>query len=495
MKPASTFTLGEGQPLSDPAVSTTLPTFGGGGLVPLQDTLLLETLAHFNRERIPERVVHAKAAGAWGEFEVTNDISHLTGAKFLQGVGKKTPVLCRISTTGGEKGSPDTVRDVRGFSVKFYTEEGNHDIVGNHVPVFFVRDPVKFPSVNRSHKKHPQSNTPDGNMFWDFHVHNPESVHALVHLFGSRGIPASVRRITGFGVHTFKLVAPDGSFKYCKFHLRPLQGVGNVSSNEATRLAGVNPDFHTQELFHGISRGDYPSWGLYIQVMDPEQAERHGLAMFDITKVWHHKDFPLIPVGKMTLNKNPTNYFAEIEQAAFSPSNMVPGITSSPDPMLQARMFAYPDAQRYRLGANYQHLPPNKPIVPVNAPYQRDGAATITPNYGAAPSYVRNGSTPHGIRSESVSTAQAVRHDEWLRGGAALGLNEIPDTEDDYVQPRELWRRVFDDAERRLWVSNVAGSLEGVSDDLKRGVIEMFGRVDSEMGSMLVAEVKETARL
>lgn len=238
------FTLAEGQPIPNPGASINLPTFGGGGLITLSDTLLLETLAHFNRERIPERVVHAKAAGALGEFEVTNDISHLTAAKFLNGVGKKTPILFRLSTTGGEKGSADTVRDVRGFSVKFFTEEGNHDIVGNHVPAFFIRDPVLFPSLNRSHKKHPQTNRPDETMFWDFHVHHHESTHALFHLFGSRGVPASVRRVTGFGVHTFKLIAPDNSFKYCKFHFRPVQGVANMSPAEAAQIAGLNPDYH-----------------------------------------------------------------------------------------------------------------------------------------------------------------------------------------------------------------------------------------------------------
>ncbi|RFU27762.1 hypothetical protein B7463_g8571, partial [Scytalidium lignicola] len=393
------FSLAEGQPIPNPAVSITLPTFGGGGLVTLQDTNLLETLAHFNRERIPERVVHAKAVGAWGEFELTNDISHLTTAKFLNSVGKKTSVLFRVSTTGGEKGSADTVRDVRGFSVKFFTEEGNHDIVGNHVPAFFIRDPVQFPSLNRSHKKHPQTNRHDDTMFWDFHVHHPESTHALLHLFGSRGIPASVRRITGFGVHTFKLVAPDGSFKYCKFHFRPARGSANISSSEATRLASINPDYHNQDMFDAISRKDYPVWHLYIQIMEPEQAENYGLAVFDITKVWPHKDFPLIP---------PNNYFAEIEQAAFSPSNMVPGIAPSPDPMLQARMFAYPDAQRYRLGANYTQLPSNRPVAPVYAPYERDGMATMTNNYNGAPNYVRSIFTP-AIRSKS---AQEIRHEE-----------------------------------------------------------------------------------
>ncbi|KKK12054.1 putative catalase [Aspergillus rambellii] len=485
------FTLAEGQPVPDPAVSMTLPTIGGGGLVTLGDTLLLETLAHFNRERIPERVVHAKAAGAWGEFEVTNDISHLTTAKFLNGIGKKTPLLFRLSTTGGEKGSADTVRDVRGFSVKFYTEEGNHDIVGNHIPVFFVRDPVRFPSLNRSHKKHPSTNQVDMNMFWDFHTNQPESVHALMHLFGSRGLPASVRRVTGFGVHTFKLIAPDGSWNYCKFHFRPEQGVSNLSPREAQLLAGSNGDFHNMDLWNAIQRGDFPTWKLYIQVMQPNQAKLYGLTVFDITKVWPHKEFPLIEVGRMTLNKNPGNYFAEIEQAAFSPSNMVPGIAASPDPMLQARMFAYPDAQRYRLGTNYTHLPPNRPIVPVYTPYERDGAATITANYGGEPSYVRSTLTP-GVQSQTV---QQVRHTEWLEAGGVLGLNEIAVTEDDFLQPRDLWKRVFDHPERQVFVANVSDSLAGVLPNLKEDVIGMFSKVDPEIGQLIRAKLSNTARL
>ncbi|KAI9040353.1 catalase [Aspergillus affinis] len=479
------------QPLPDPSVAQTLPTYGGGGLTTLGDTLLIETLTHFNRERIPERVVHAKAAGAWGEFEVTNDISHLTCAKFMNGVGKKTPVLFRLSTTGGEKGSADTVRDVRGFSVKFYTEEGNHDIVGNHVPVFFVRDPVRFPSLNRSHKKHPATNRPDWGMFWDFHANQPESVHTLMHLFGSRGIPDSIRRVTGFGVHTFKLVGADGKFRYCKFHFRPVTPMTNMKPDDATRMAGANPEFHTQDLWDAIARGEHPAWKLYVQVMEPEQAETYGRAVFDITKIWPHKDFPLIEVGQMTLNKNPGNFFAEIEQAAFSPSNMVPGVAMTPDPMLQARMFAYPDAQRYRLGANYTQLPSNRPVCPVYAPFERDGKMTMTNNYNGDPNYVRSTLTP-GVRTQTV---QEVRHNEFLRSGGVLGLNETPVDDEDFVQPRELWTKVFDETERRKWIANVSETLESVPPQIRDATIAMFSRVDPRIGQMIEAKLKGTARL
>ncbi|KAJ5433603.1 uncharacterized protein N7458_012759 [Penicillium daleae] len=471
--PSPHFTLAEGQPVSDPATSMTLPTLGGGGLTTLGDTLLIETLTHFNRERIPERVVHAKAAGAWGEFEVTNDVSSLTSAKFLNGVGKKTRVLFRLSTTGGEKGSADTVRDVRGFSVKFFTEEGNHDIVGNHIPVFFVRDPIRFPSLNRSHKRHPSTNRPDWTMFWDFHVNQPESVHALMHLFGSRGIPNSIRRVTGFGVHTFKMVTADGRFHYCKFHFRPVDNITHFSKEEATRMAGVNPDFHNQDLWCAIFRGHFPVWKLYVQVMEPEQAETYGRGLFDITKVWSHKEFPLIEVGKMTLNKNPENYFAEIEQAAFSPSNMVPGIAMTPDPMLQAPP------------------PPNRAICPVYAPYERDGMSVHTRNYGGDPNYVRSTLSP-GIPSQVISD---VRHTEPIERSAVLGKNEIAVDDEDYVQSRELWNRVFDESERRQWVENVSETLEAVPPELKQAVIAMFGKVDPSIRQLMAAKGKETSHL
>ncbi|KAH7134486.1 catalase-like domain-containing protein [Dactylonectria estremocensis] len=482
------YTLAEGQPIRDPAVSTTLPVFGGGGITTLGDTLLLETLAHFNRERIPERVVHAKAVGAWGEFEVTNkDISKLTCAKFLDTVGKKTPVLFRLSTTGGEKGSADTIRDVRGFSVKFYTEEGNHDIVGNHIPVFFVRDPIRFPSLNRSHKKHPATNRPDWTMFWDFHVNQPESVHSLMHLFGSRGLPNSIRRVTGFGVHTFKLVDNNGNFRYCKFHFRPEGGSTHFSSSEeAERLAGSNADYHHEDLWEAIARAEYPVWKLYVQVMEPERAEKFGRALFDITKVWSHKDFPLVEVGKLTLNKNPSNWFAEIEQAAFSPSNMVPGIAMTPDPMLQARMFAYPDAQRYRLGVNYTQLPSNRPICPVYAPYERDGI-TVTKNYGGDPNYVRSTLSP-GVSAQSITQ---IRHLERISPAATLGLNEIPVDDEDYVQPRDLWRRVFDEKEKAGWISTTTGTLRDVPAPLREAVVAMFSKVDPTIGQLMMAKFKE----
>ncbi|KGO78083.1 Catalase, mono-functional, heme-containing [Penicillium italicum] len=287
------------------------------------------------------------------------------------------------------------------------------------------------------------------------------------------------------------MVSADGGFRYCKFHFRPTQKITTFSGQEATRMAGANADFHTQDLWDAIARGELPAWKLYVQVMEPEQAETYGRALFDITKVWPHKDFPLIEVGQMTLNKNPENYFAEIEQAAFSPSNMVPGFAMTPDPMLQARMFAYPDAQRYRLGVNYTQLPPNRAICPVYAPYERDGMGTITRNYGGDPNYVRNSLGP-GIPSQTVSN---VRHTERILRNAVLGHNEILVDDEDFVQPRDLWNRVFDEAERRQWVANVSETLEELPDQLKDAVSAMFSKVDPRIGQLLEAKAKNSSRL
>jgi catalase len=336
---------------------------------------------------ISVRTVHAKAAGAWGEFEVTHDITDITSAAFLSEVGKKTKVLARLSTVAGEKGSSDTVRDIRGWAVKFYTDEGNYDIVGNDLPVFFIRDPVKFPSLNRSHKKHPQTNVPDSSMFWDFHNNNQEGIHCLMQLFGQRGVPASLRHINGYGVHTFKFGRPeDGTFKYVKIHFKPDAGNQTLEAAEAVRLAGVEPDYHVKDMYNAIEKGDFPTWTMYLQIMDPKEAETYRWNIFDATMIWPHKDYPLVPVGKLTLNKNPANHFQDIELAAFSPSTMVPGIGPSADIMLQARMFSYPDAARYRVGPNYQQLPPNKAKY-VYSPYQRDGPMRMDGNYGGEPDY------------------------------------------------------------------------------------------------------------
>ncbi|KAH8668125.1 catalase [Tricladium varicosporioides] len=488
-KTSPTYTLAEGAPIarSDTAVQIRQ---NGGGLLLLQDTQLIETLAHFARERIPERVVHAKAAGAFGTFEVTHDISDITSAKFLNGVGKKTPALARISTVGGEKGSADTVRDVRGWAIKFYTEEGNQDWVFNNTPVFFIRDPIKFPSLNRSHKRHPQTNLQDATMFWDYHNNNPEGLHQLMILFSDRGTPYSLRHTSAFSGHTYKFSTAT-SFNYVKIHLLTNQGIKNFTSAEATKLAGEEPDHNTKDLFDSIEKGEYPSWTAYVQVMSKEQAEGYKWNIFDMTKVWPHADFPLRPFGKLTLNKNPSNYFRDIEQAAFSPSTMVPGILPSADPILQARMFSYPDAARYRLGTNYQLLPSNHALSPIYSPYQRDGFANFSENYGPDPNYVNSGLRPLAKPVHAFGN-EGKNHDEWA-GQVASWTSEMNDV--DFEQPRALWGVFGRTGQRGAFVANVSDNLKEAIPRVRADAIKIFSRVDEEMGRLIEERVEKDLKV
>jgi catalase len=358
--PTNLYTLAEGAPLPRNDTAVQVRNKHGGGLVLLQDTQLIETQAHFSRERIPERVVHAKAIGARGYFQVTHDISDITDADFFNGIGKKTEVLTRISTVGPESGSADTIRDVHGCGIKFKTNQGNNDWVFNNIPVFFVRDPIKFPSLNRSHKRHPATHSTDADMFWDFHVNAPESVHALMFLFSDRGTPASLRNINAYSGHTYKFTKKHGSFHYVKIQIHADTGFKTHTAAEATRLAGTDPDSLTLDMYNAIEAGNYPTYTVSIQTIQPgPDVASCPVNIFDMTKVWPHAQYPAPPDRQARLDRNPVNYFAEIEQAAFSPSTMVPGIEPSADPMLQARMFAYSDAARYRLGVNYQMLPTN----------------------------------------------------------------------------------------------------------------------------------------
>ena len=438
------YTLAEGTPLPHNDTTSQLRSGHGGGLSLLQDTQLIETLAHFARERIPERVVHAKAAGARGYFELTHDVSDLTSAAFLTGaIGKRTELLTRISTVGPERGSADTLRDFRGWAIKMKTEEGNQDWVFNNQPVFFVRDPIKFPSLNRSHKRHPTTNAPNADMFWDFHINNQESIHALMFLFSDRGLPSTLRHMNGYSGHTYTLTKPDGSYNYIKIHLISDQGVHYLTNSEATPLAGTKPDLHVLDLYNAIDAGNYPSWTVYFQVVHPKDLSSCPVNIFDMTKVLPHGLFPLRPVGKIVFNRNPTNYFAEIEQAAFSPSNMVPGFGPSEDPMLQARMFAYPDAARYRLGVNYQFLPTNAAKNPVYCPTERDGLMNFTANYGGDPNYVRTKIKPvrfkHADEEHTAKRSETVeRIDvEWAPRITPFFTTEV--TEEDFDQARKLW--------------------------------------------------------
>ncbi|KAH7626030.1 catalase-like domain-containing protein [Sordaria sp. MPI-SDFR-AT-0083] len=445
---APVYTLAEGCPVQDPSAATVLRGSKPRGRAPslLEDTRLIETLAHFPRERIPERVVHAKAAGAWGEFECTEDVSDFTSVNFLN-----------------KKGSSDTVRDIRGFALKFFTEEGNWDFVGNDLPVFFIRDPVKFPSLNRSHKRHPQTNVPDSTMFWDFHNNNQEGVHCLMQLFGGHGIPVSLRNVNGFGNHTYKFgKSEDGTFKYVKIHFKPQDGIKNLESDEALRLAGEEPDYHIKDMYNTIELGDYPVWTMYFQVMDPKDAETYRYNIFDITQTWPQRDYPLRPIGKLTLNKNPENHFQDVEQAAFSPSTMVPGIGPSADPMLQARMFSYPDAAHYRVGPNYQQLPCNRALH-VYSPYQRDGPMRVDGNYGGDPDYVWS-----SFRSMRLGPMRLgppdVAHDEWA--GKETG-------------------------EDKRFAKNVAAHVGKALPEVQKKTVEMFSRVDKEVGEAIQRELDE----
>lgn len=347
-------------------------TAGSRGPTLIQDVHLLEKLAHFNRERVPERVVHAKGVGAHGYFEVTNDVTKYTKAAFLSEVDKRTPLFIRFSTVAGELGSADTVRDPRGFAVKFYTEEGNYDIVGNNTPVFFIRDAIKFPDFIHTQKRDPKTHLKNPTAVWDFWSLSPESLHQVTILMSDRGIPATLRHMHGFGSHTFKWTNAEGEGVWIKYHFKTEQGVKNLDVNTAAKIAGENPDYHTEDLFNAIENGDYPAWKLYVQIMPLEDANTYRFDPFDVTKVWSQKDYPLIEVGRMVLDRNPENYFAEVEQATFSPGTLVPGIDVSPDKMLQGRLFAYHDAHRYRVGANHQALPINRARNKVNN-YQRDG--------------------------------------------------------------------------------------------------------------------------
>ncbi|KAL4785400.1 catalase-domain-containing protein [Aspergillus varians] len=483
------YTLAEGCPFASNSTAVLMRGRGGGGLGLLQDTQLIETLAHFSRERIPERVVHAKAVGAYGEFAATRDCSDFTSASFLNTVGKKTPVLQRVSTVGPEAGSADTSRDVHGWAMKLYTDEGNLDWVFNNTPVFFIRDPIKFPSLNRSHKRHPQTHLPDASMFWDFHVGNPEGMHQLLHLFSDRGTPKSVRHMNAYSGHTYKFTKPDGSFRYAKIHIKTQQGVENFTAEEATKVAGENPDHLIQDMFEAIEKGDYPVWNVYVQLMSPEEAENYRWNIFDMTKVWPHKDFPLQQIGRLTLNRNPRNYFADIEQAAFSPSTMVPGLAASADPVLQARLFAYPDAARYRLGVNYQQLPTNAAKAPVYCPFQRDGKMRFDDNYGADPNYVGSSFQPTKFyqdvkRTNPAALSLHTDHEKWV-GEVSAYTSHV--TDEDFVQPAGLWEVIGrEPGHQDRLVGNVADHLKGVkSPELRKAVYGLFTRINKDLGSMV----------
>jgi len=449
-------------------------TAGDRGPVLMQDVHLIEKLAHFNRERIPERVVHAKGAGAGGYFEVTNDVTRYTKAKFLSKVGKRTEVFVRFSTVGGEKGSADAERDPRGFAVKFYTEEGNYDLVGNNTPVFFIRDPLKFPDFIHTQKRNPATNLKDANMFWDFLSLTPESVHQVTILFSDRGTPKSFRHMNGYGSHTFKWYNDKGEYFWVKYHFKTDQGIQNLTREEAERLKGVDPDHATRDLHDAIERGDYPSWTLQVQVMNPEEADDYRFDIFDVTKVWPHRDYPPMEVGRMVLNRNPENYYAEVEQSAFSPANFVPGIAASPDKMLQGRLFAYHDAHRYRLGPNYHLLPVNRPKGVVVDNYQRDGYMRFDSNGGRGPNYYPSS---FGGPEPDIQAAEPAFG---VSGKAARQPYTHPN--DDFVQAGDLYRIVLNDEGRDHLIGNIVSHLCNAKKEIQIRQTKIFYKADFDYG-------------
>ncbi len=468
--PRTNLTTAKGAPVSDNQNSISA---GPRGPVLIQDFHLMEKLAHFNRERIPERVVHAKGAGAYGTFTVTNDITQYSKAKLFSAVGKQTEVFVRFSTVGGEKGSADTARDPRGFAVKFYTEDGNWDLVGNNTPVFFIRDPLKFPDFIHTQKREPQTNLKSPTMMWDFWSLSPESLHQVTILFSDRGTPDGYRFMHGFGSHTYSLVNAQNERIWVKFHFKTMQGIRNLMASDAEVMAGENPDYATQDLFYAIQQGDFPKWRLCIQVMTDEQAKSFPFNPFDVTKVWPQGEYPLIEVGIMELNRNPENYFAEVEQAAFAPANLVNGVGFSPDKMLQGRIMAYTDAHRYRLGANADSLDVNRPhAAPVNT-YQRDGFMRHDGNFGNAPNYEPNSFGGPAQNPDYAEPPFPVDGD-----GARY---DHRDGNDDYTQAGNLFRLMTPDAQARL-IENIVGSMKSVPTDIQQRQIVHFYKADPAYG-------------
>ena len=467
-----TMTTSAGAPIGDNQNSITA---GPRGPVLLQDYQLIEKLAHQNRERIPERVVHAKGWGAFGTLTITGDISRYSRAKIFAQIGKKTDLVLRFSTVAGELGAADAERDVRGFAIKFYTEEGNWDLVGNNTPVFFIRDPLKFPDFIRTQKRHPRTNLRSPTAMWDFWSLSPESLHQITILFSDRGLPVAPMYMNGYGSHAFSLWNAKGERFWVKFHFKTHQGHRHYTNDEAASVVGRSRETYQEELFGAIERGAFPRWTMHVQVMPEADAAKKSYNPFDLTKVWPHKDYPLIEVGVLELNRNPDNYFAEIEQAAFSPSNVVPGIGFSPDKVLQARIFAYADAHRYRLGTHYEALPVNAPRCPMHH-YHKDGAMRFFRNDpGSADAYYEPNSFDGPTQDPTLAepplriSGDAARHDH--RAG-----------NDDFAQPRALFN-LFDQGQKQRLFKNIAAAMAGVPEFIVTRQLALFDKIHPDYGA------------
>ena len=464
-------TTTSGRPVGDNQNSLTV---GPRGPVVFEDFLLFEKMAHFNRERIPERVVHAKGSGAYGYFVCTNaNMPRYSSARLFSSLGKRTPTFLRFSTVGGEKGSADTERDPRGFALKFYTEEGNWDMVGNNTPVFFIRDPLKFSDFIHTQKRDPETNLKSPTMMWDFWSLSPESLHQVTILFSDRGTPDGYRHMDGFSSHTFSLINSKNELVYVKWHFKTKQGIRNFTRGQADVMRGADPDYAQRDLFNAIQKGDFPAWRVSVQIMLEKEAESYHINPFDLTKVWPHKDYPLLDVGDLVLDRNPENYFAEVEQAAFEPKNLVPGMGYSPDKMLQARLISYPDAHRYRLGANYDALPVNRPQCPVHT-YHRDGAMRFDGNSGSAQNY-----EPNSFNGP-VEDPSFREHPRNISGSVYRHNHRLDD--DNYTQPGNLFRLMKPDERERL-IGNVVASMKNVPDIIQERQLWHFKQADPAYGA------------
>jgi catalase len=464
-------TTNAGAPVVD---NQNIMTAGPRGPALLQDVWFLEKLAHFDREVIPERRMHAKGSGAFGTFTVTKDITKYTRAKIFSKVGKKTEMFARFSTVAGERGAADAERDIRGFALKFYTEEGNWDLVGNNTPVFFLRDTMKFPDLNHAVKRDPRTNMRSAKNNWDFWSSLPEALHQVTVVMSDRGIPASYRHMHGFGSHTFSFINKKNERFWCKFHFRTQQGIKNLTDAQAEALVAKDRESHQRDLYESIEKGDFPRWTLFVQVLTDAQAKKLPYHPFDLTKVWRHKDAPLMEVGVMELNKNPENYFAEVEQAAFNPANVVPGIGFSPDKMLQGRLFSYGDAQRYRLGVNHHLIPVNAARCPFHS-YHRDGAMRVDGNHGGTLGYEPNS---YGEWQEQPDFAEPPL----ALSGAADHWNAREDDSDYYSQPGDLFRFMTKAQQQELF-ENTARAMGDAPKEIKLRHIGNCAKADPAYGA------------
>ena len=476
----TTLTTAAGIPVTDNQNSVTA---GARGPLLVQDWQLFEKHAHFNRERIPERVVHAKGSAAFGTLKITNPLDEFCAAQLFSKKGNSADALLRFSTVAGERGAADAERDVRGFALKIYTEEGNWDMVGNNTPVFFVRDPYKCPDFIRTQKRDPKTNLRNMSAAWDFWSLSPESMHQVTILFSDRGLPKSYRHTNGYGSHTYSFYNKKGERFWCKFHFKTMQGIEHLTDGESADIVGGDRESHQRDLFSSIEAGEFPKWKFCVQIMPEADAAKTSYNPFDLTKVWPHSDYPLREVGVLELNRNPENYFAEVEQSAFSPANVIPGIGHSPDKMLQFRIFSYADAHRYRLGVNYEQLPANRPQCPVNS-YHRDGTMRFDGNSGGAVNYEPNS---HGGPAENPPVQEPP-----LKIDGDAGRYDHREGNDDYEQPGNLFRLMNKEQQQRL-CENIARAMQGVPNDIVERQIGHFSKADSAYGKGVAEALKRLA--